>query len=91
MYDSDCKVDEDMDQFEDLCDNEDDDAYEQAAVALFWKYVSTLSKDKQLVLKLFYKHGKTQAEIAKAIGKTQQAVSYICTSAISKFNKDYKK
>ncbi len=83
--------DEDMDQFEDLCDNEDDDAYEQAAVALFWKYVSTLSKDKQLVLKLFYKHGKTQAEIAKAIGKTQQAVSYICTSAISKFNKDYKK
>ena len=24
--------DEDMDQFEDLCDNEDDDAYEQAAV-----------------------------------------------------------
>lgn len=67
---------------------EDDSENEEKAVRAFWKYVSTLSEEKQAVLKLYYGTKLSQEEIAIRLGRTQQSVSYICRSALSKFNKD---
>jgi len=69
---------------------DDDNERDEKVIKAFWKFVSTLSEDKQTILRLYYGTEMSQEEIAERLGKTQQAVSYVCRSALSKFNKDKK-
>ena len=90
-YPSFLSFDEAMDKYEDTSAAEDSEAiHENAVLASFWSYVSTLPKIKQIILIMFYREGKSQVDISKTVGKTQQAVSYICRSTISNFNKNRK-
>ena len=90
-YPSFLSFDEGMDKMAETSDDEDGEAiHEKAVLASFWHYVSTLSELKRTVLTMFYYDGKSQVEIAKSVGKSQQNISYICKSSIDNFNKNRK-
>ena len=90
-YPSFMSFDEAIDKYEDTSAAEDSEAiHENAVLASFWAYVSTLTEDKQLILTLYYRYGISQTEIAKRIGKTKQYISKVCLREICKFNKTSK-
>ena len=69
---------------------DDDTERDEKVIKAFWSFVSTLSEDKQTILRLYYGTEMSQEEIAERLGKSQQSISYVCRSALSKFNKDKK-